>query len=750
MVRQISLRRSAIAPVAAGVLLFASLSSGQDVYPATIRVAVTYFDYHSDGSNPDFNSGTNPGTVLPGMVKPTLDNTGLPVGTTTYLYSWGIGKWFRPWKQSLLGQGSDFLRPSYNAPPLGGRTLLGVNTVTYDTSYKNVVIPDSLTFTYVPGSDGVYQFQSGAFFPLDGRGFGADVPTINYDGAPLNRATNTHNYSFAMHLKRSFQYRQGLYFNFEGDDDLWVFVNGQLVLDLGGIHGTTPGNFSLDQMAAGLGLNPGDSATIDVFYCERQAVGSDILITSNIITGQPAKLVLSMVPKVDTLPAGSIAVFSGSVVDNFNKPRPEFNQYIQWALSPGGTTSRISPVAGSVDTFYAVQAFKTYIITATFNDPTQKPIPPVSDTVYVSAGPPDHLVIEADANGLTRSPWHDDPVGGNGTVTIGSASLSDSVYATLRDKFGNYAGQSQNTKWDTITIVTPNVVRVASGTAALGQGVISKIGLQDSEYVKATALNGTGQLLLNAAGKSMMDTIKAYVSNITYDALRIVSLSPGDTVVLSSLVMTTDQDTLLTVQGLRTAILDWVNVPGNWSLSANLKSDTAAPSGKVTWLFSPTDTGTGSITVTFAGKTVSIPVTVKPGAPRSLVLYPQPGVPSAANKAYPRDTTVVAGVNFPLVAKMFDDNNVWLSSYEGAASNTLISWQLSDPTIGHAYAACRLPGDLQLDKSASQRRHCRNLQTGHRNLRGHHRPHHSARAGDAAGYRGEQRHQPEPERCHAG
>ncbi len=146
--------------------------------------------------------------------------------------------------------------------------------------------------------------------------------------------------------------------------------------------------------------------------------------------------------------------------------------------------------------------------------------------------------------------------------------------------------------------------------------------------------------------------------------------------------MTTDQDTFLTVQGLRTAINDWVNVPGNWSLSANLKSDTAAPTSKVNWLFSPTDTGKGTITVTFAGKTVSIPVTVNPGAPRSLVLYPQPGVPSAANKALPRDSTVVAGVDFPLVAKMFDHNNVWLSSYESAASNTLISWQLSDTPIG--------------------------------------------------------------------
>ena len=172
-------------------------------------------------------------------------------------------------------------------------------------------------------------------------------------------------------------------------------------------------------------------------------------------------------------------------------------------------------------------------------------------------------------------------------------------------------------------------------------------------------------------------------SNITYDSLRIAVLSPGDTVVLASLTMTTDQDTSLTVQGLRTAIRDWVNVPGTWTLSANLKSDTAAPTSQATWRFSPTDTGKGTITVTFGGHTAIIPVTILPGSPRSLVLYPSEGAPSAANKAYPHDTTVVAGVNFPLVAAMFDQNSVWLSAYETVDSlKNLITWTVSDPTVG--------------------------------------------------------------------
>jgi fibro-slime domain-containing protein len=698
---------SGIASVAAGVLLVASHSYGQAVYPPTIQVPVTFFDYHSDGSCPDFNPGTDPGgargnNTIPylGLVQDTLDANGLPIRGDSLLFSYYVGKWFRPWPQSQYGQGSDYMRPTYgvggNPPSYGMAVTLPIGQVGYDTSYKNVVIPDTLIFDYIPGSHGQYQINVANFFPLDGMGFGADPNTKNWDyyyftaaaGGPpgtvrggdyVNRATNQHNYSFAMHLKRTFTYEPGLNFNFKGDDDLWVFINGKLVLDLGGMHNNMPGGFALDTMAARLGLTVGKTATIDVFYCERQATGSNIIITSNIITANPVKLELDMNPKVDTLAAGSFISFAGKVIDDTGGIRHEFDQQILWSLSPANTSSRISATSGGVDTFYAVQAYTTYIISAQFTDQTNGKLLQAADTVYVKPGPPDHLVIEADPNGLTRSPNKDNPVGGNGSVTIGSTDLSDSVYATLRDKYGNYVGQSQNTKWDTITIITPNVVKVASGIAAIGQGVISKLGVPDSELVRATALP---QPLLTGITKTMMDTVKVYVSNITYDALRIVSLSPGDTIVLSQLVMTTDQDTLLTVQGLRTAINDWVNVPGNWSLSANLKSDTAAPSSKVNWVFSPTDTGKGTITVTFAGKTVSIPVTVNPGAPRSLVLYPQPGVPSAANKALPRDSTVVAGVNFPLVAKMFDNNDVWLSSYESAASNTLISWQLSDTSIG--------------------------------------------------------------------
>lgn len=42
-------------------------------------------------------------------------------------------------------------------------------------------------------------------------------------------------------------YDDDLVYKFTGDDDLWVFLDGELVLDLGGIHGECGGDVDLWQ-----------------------------------------------------------------------------------------------------------------------------------------------------------------------------------------------------------------------------------------------------------------------------------------------------------------------------------------------------------------------------------------------------------------------------------------------------------------------------------------------------------------------
>jgi fibro-slime domain-containing protein len=114
----------------------------------------------------------------------------------------------------------------------------------------------------------VFRFESHEFFPLDGAGFG------NED--------EDHNFYFTFELHTRFRYDGGEVFRFSGDDDLWVFINGRLAIDLGGVHGAEDQNISLDDAADELGIERGSEYALDFFQAERHVTESNFQIETTL------------------------------------------------------------------------------------------------------------------------------------------------------------------------------------------------------------------------------------------------------------------------------------------------------------------------------------------------------------------------------------------------------------------------------------------------------------------------------------
>ena len=101
-----------------------------------------------------------------------------------------------------------------------------------DTPGVNQSMTFSITLSNggtAPG--GTYTYNNQNFFPIDGLFWG-------------NQGQN-HNFSFTFELHTSFTYNTGQNFTFIGDDDVYVFINGQKVIDIGGVHSASNGNVIL-------------------------------------------------------------------------------------------------------------------------------------------------------------------------------------------------------------------------------------------------------------------------------------------------------------------------------------------------------------------------------------------------------------------------------------------------------------------------------------------------------------------------
>jgi fibro-slime domain-containing protein len=203
------------------------------------------------------------------MVKDVLVD-GHPVRVDSLEYPWAIcpaareiEKWFIP----------EVLATDKDGKKYTNAVCRDIDLKLDEEGFWLADITQSLTGCNDPTSPGFYPIDD--FLYLDSA---KTIPNPKNDIIKKHDNGCQHNYSFAMKISASFTYIKGQYFEFRGDDDVWVYIDNRLVVDIGGCHGPEEGAVNLDTLK----LTEGEEYPFHIFFSERNATGSNYKMRTSI------------------------------------------------------------------------------------------------------------------------------------------------------------------------------------------------------------------------------------------------------------------------------------------------------------------------------------------------------------------------------------------------------------------------------------------------------------------------------------